>query len=333
MKFTTLGLCGGRRRWLAGAVAACSIVAMPTAIAQAVWPARPVKLIVPFPPAGMTDLLGRIAAEKLSAIYGQPVVVENRPGASGHLGAQQVARSSPDGYTLLLGTIGVHAAYSSYRKLGYDPAAELTTVSVLAESPNVVVVPANSPWRTFGDFLTAAKTSPQSINYATAGPGSSVHMVTALFETASGAKVNYVPYKGSGPAMIDLIGGQVQVMFENLPTALPHIRSGKVRPLAVSGAHRDPRLPDVPTIAETGLPGYAALSWFTLAVPRGTPAALVEQLSSDVRRVMSASDVKAQLDGQAATLVLNSPSQAREFIAAETVKWNRVIEATKLQLD
>jgi tripartite-type tricarboxylate transporter receptor subunit TctC len=158
-------------------------------------------------------------------------------------------------------------------------------------------------------------------------------MVTALFETTSGTKVNYVPYKGSGPALVDLIGGQVQVMFENLPTGLPHVRSGKVRALAVTGDRRDGRLPDVPTIAEAGLPGYAALSWFTIAAPRGTPQAVIDRLSADLKRVLSVPEVKAQLDDQGASLVLSTPSQAQAFITAETGKWDRVIQATRLQLD
>jgi tripartite-type tricarboxylate transporter receptor subunit TctC len=311
--------------------AACIAVAWPAAAQD--YPARPIRLIVPNPPGGITDLLGRIVSERLAALYGQPVVVENRAGASGHLGAQQVAKSPADGYTLLLGTIGIHAAYASYRRLGYDPATELDPVTVLAESPNVVLVPAGSPLRSFGELLARAKADPASLNYATAGPGSSVHMVTALFETASGAKVNYVPYKGSGPAMVDLIGGQVQVMFENLPTGLPHIRSGRVRALAVTGTKRDPRLPDVPTIAESGLPGYAAYSWFTVAVPRGTPKPIVDTLSRDLKQVLAVPEVVAQLDRLSATLVLDSPAEARKFFQAETAKWNRVIEATRLQLE
>jgi len=315
-----------RRILLAGVIAA----AAGNCLAQA---AKPIRLVVPNPPGGMTDLLGRVAAEKLSQLYGRPVVVDNRAGASGHVGAQLVAQAAPDGNTLLLGTIGIHAAYSSYRKLAYDPASGLVPVTILAESPNVVMVPAASPYRTFPEFLAAARADPAGLQYATAGPGSSVHMVTALFETASGAKVNYVPYKGSGPAMVDLIGGQVNVMFENLPSGMPQLKSGRVRALAVTGGQRDPRLPDVPTVAEAGLPGYAALSWFTVAAPRGTPPALVEQLSTDLRKAMSTPEVKAQLDEQGATLVLNTPVQARRVIAEETVKWSRVIEATRLQLD
>jgi tripartite-type tricarboxylate transporter receptor subunit TctC len=320
------------RRLLLAIASVALLVSAPAVLAQA-YPNKPIKLIVPNPPGGMTDLLGRVVAEKLGTLYGQPIVVDNRAGASGHLGAQQVAKSPGDGYTLLLGTIGIHAAYSSYRKLGYDPATELMPITVLAESPNVVLVPAASPLKTFGELLARARSDPASLNYATAGPGSSVHMVTALFETTSGAKVNYVPYKGSGPAMVDLIGGQVQVMFENLPTAIPHIASGKVRAIAVTGDKRDPRLPNVPTIAEAGLPGYSALSWFTVAAPRGTPQAIVDKLAKDIHAVLSEPEVAARLDKMGTTLVASTPAQARQFFQAETAKWTRVIQATHLQLD
>lgn len=320
----------GRRLMLCAAAWAC--FAMVPAVAQN-YPAKPIRLVVPNPPGGVTDLLARILSERLGALYGQPVVVDNKAGASGHLGAQQVAKAPPDGYTLLLGTIGIHAAYASYRRLTYDPATELTAVTILTESPNVVLVPEASALRSFGDLLARAKSDPASLNYATAGPGSSVHMVTALFETTSGTKVNYVPYKGSGPAMVDLIGGQVQVMFENLPSGVPHIQSGRVRALAVTGGERDPRLPTVPTIAESGLPDYAAMSWFTVAVPKGTPQPVVEKLARDIKQVMSGPEVVAQLDKLGNTLVVDSPAHAKKFIADETAKWNRVIKATQLQLD
>ncbi|MDM0074447.1 tripartite tricarboxylate transporter substrate binding protein [Variovorax sp. J2P1-59] len=330
---TSSRLHAGLRRRACLLAACCAALALPTQAQTLDYPSKPIKLIVPNPPGGVTDLLGRIVSERLAALYGQPVVVDNRAGASGHLGAQQVAKSPADGYTLLLGTIGIHAAHASYRKLGYDPAAELVPVTILAQSPNVVLVPEASPLRSFADLLARARTDPASLNYATAGPGSSVHMVTALFETTSGAKVNYVPYKGSGPAMVDLIGGQVQVMFENLPSAIPHIQSGRVRALAVTGDRRDPRLPAVPTIAESGLPDYAAFSWFTVAAPRGTPQPLIDKLARDLKQVMAGPEVVAQLDKLGATLVLGSPEQAQQFFRTETAKWNRVIQATRLQLD
>jgi tripartite-type tricarboxylate transporter receptor subunit TctC len=289
--------------------------------------------VVPFPPGGATDILGRLVAERLGADYKQSIVVENRPGASGHLGAQQVAKAAGDGYTLLAGTIGIHAAYASYRKLGYDPAAELQPIMILGESPNIVTVPASSPYKAFGDFLADAKANPGKINYASAGPGSSIHMVTALFEIMSGAKLTHVPYKGSGPALVDLIGGQIQVMFENFSSGMPHVRSGKLRVLAVTSARRDPKLPDVPTIAEAGVPGYAGTSWFTLAAPRTMPMDLVEKVNRDAQRVLAAPEALARLEALGMTFTPNTPAEAAAFFKSETAKWNRVIDAANIRLD
>ena len=297
------------------------------------FPNHAIRLVVPFPPAGVTDILGRAVAERLSALYGQSVVVENKGGASGHLGAQQVAKAAGDGYTLMVGTIGIHAAYASYRKLAYDPATELQTIAILGEAPNLVLVPANSPYKTFADFLADARANPGKINYASAGPGSSTHMVTALFELSAGVKLSHVPYKGSGPALIDLMGGQVQVMFDNLTSGLPHVQSGKLRVLAVTGAKRDPRLPNVPTIAESGVPGYSGTSWFTLAAPRNTPNALLEKINRDLLKALSTPEAMARLDAVGINFTPNSPAEAAAFIKSETVKWNRVIQAANLQLD
>lgn len=301
--------------------------------AQDAWPTRPVRLVVPFAPAGAADILGRIASEKLGPQYGQSVVVDNKPGASGHVGAQLVATAPGDGYTLMVGTIGIHAAYGSYRKLAYQPATQLQPVMVLGEAPNVVVVAAQSPYKTFRDLTADARANPGKISYATAGAGSSVHMVTALYELAAGVKMNHIPYKGSGPALVDVMSGQVNVMFDNLSSSIPHIESGKLRALAVTGAKRDRLLPDVPTIAESGIAGYSGTSWWTLAAPRSTPAPLVERINRDVTRAFAAPDVVARLDKLGITFTPNTPQQAAAFFQSETEKWKRVIEAAKLQLD
>jgi tripartite-type tricarboxylate transporter receptor subunit TctC len=300
--------------------------------AVAAQPAGPIRLVVPFAPAGAADILGRIVAERLTAA-GRQVIVDNKPGASGHVGAQFVAKSPGDGRTLLVGTIGIHAASASYRHLGYDPAKDLQPIMILGESPNIVLVRADSPYRTFADFLADAKAHPGQVSYASAGPGSSVHMVTALFELASGARMNHVPYKGSGPALVDLIGGQVQVMFDNMSSGLPHVRSGKLRALAVTSAQRDPRLPEVPTIAEAGVPGYAGTSWFTLAAPASMPPTLVEQVNREVAQALATPEVAHRFELLGITFAPNTPAQAAAFIKSETVKWTRVIEASRLYLD
>ena len=326
-----------RRRTLLQGLPLAALPALTTlgwspAAAQA-FPARPVRMVVPFAPAGIADILGRLIAEPLAQGWGQQVIVENKAGASGHIGAMDVARSPGDGHTIMIGTIGIHAAHASYRKLAYKPAEDLRPVTILAEAANVVAVPANSPYRTFADFLADAKANPGKLTYGSAGPGSSIHMVTALFELMAGVRMTHVPYKGSGPALIDLIGGQIAVMFENIGSGMVHIRSGKLRALAVTGPHREPTLPDVPTIAESGVPGYSGTSWWTVAAPRGTPTAVVEKIQQDIRRVVSTPEARAKFDQLGVRPVINPPAEAEAFFASETVKWNKVIEAAKLQLD
>ena len=297
------------------------------------YPSKPIRLVAPFAPGGAVDILARIIGERLSTQYGQNVIVDNKPGASGHLGAQIVAKAPGDGYTLMVGTIGIHAAYASYSRLTYKPAEELQPVLIIGESPNVVLVPVNSKYKTFADFLADAKVNAGKINYASAGAGSSVHMVTELFQLAIAQRMNHVPYKGSGPALIDLISGQVDVMFDNMSSGMPHVQSGKLRVLAVTGPKRDPRLPEVPTLAEAGVPGYSGTSWFTLAAPASMPAALVEKLNKDVQRVLATPEVAARYDKLGMNYTPNSPAEATAFFKSETVKWSRVIEAAKLQLD
>lgn len=297
------------------------------------YPNKSVRLVVPLAPAGAADILGRLLAERLGAAWGQSVVVDNKPGASGHVGAQIVARAPGDGYTLMVGTIGIHAAYGSYRQLAYDPARELQPILILGEAPNIVVVPAASPYKTFGDFLADARANPGKISYATAGPGSSVHMVTALFEMAAGVRMNHIPYKGSGPALTDLVGGQVQVMFDNMSSSMAQIKAGKLRALAVTTARRDPRFPDVPALAEVGVPGYSGTSWFTIAAPSTLPAVMVDKINKDLQKILASPEVVARYDALGMNYTPNTPTEAAAFFRSETVKWNRVIEAARLQLD
>ncbi len=319
-------------RLIAGLTVGVAATLSSAAFAQD-YPNRQIRVVAPLAPGGAVDILARVVSERLGQHYGQTLIVENKPGASGHIGAQQVAKSPADGYTLMVGTIGIHAAYASYRKLSYQPSTDLQPVMILGEAPNIVVVPTDSPYKTFKDFLADAKQRPGMVTYASAGPGSSIHMVTALFELMAGVKMNHVPYKGSGPALVDLAGGRVDVMFDNMSSGMPHVKSGKLRILAVTTGERDKRLPDVPTIAESGVPGYAGSSWFTLAAPAGVPAPLIEKLNRDVTQVLATPEVASRLDSLGMTFKPHSPAEASTFIRTETVKWNRVIEATQLQLD
>ena len=302
------------------------------AVAQSDFPSKPIRIIVPFTPGGTADLLGRLAARRLVELYGKGAVVENKPGASGHVGAAEVARSVPDGHTLLIGTIGIHAAHKMYKKLAYNPAADLEVVTVLAEMSNLLVVHPAVPARTVDELIALAKSKPGTLNFGSAGPGSSTHMIGELFNLTTGVKMTHIPYKGSAPAMADVMGGQIQLMFENFPTALPQARAGRVRALAVTGSHREASLPDVPTAAET-VPGYVATAWFSLAAPRGLPAGVAEKIQTGLRRALSSPEAIEELRAQGASAVLNSPAETARFIVAETDKWNRVIDAAKIQVE
>ena len=321
------------RRLATLALGLAAAVAGAVALAQGSYPARPIRIVVPFPAGGTADVLGRVVAQRLGAAYGHNVFVDNRPGASGHVGAEQVARSAGDGYTLMIGTIGIHAAYSIYRRLNYNPATELQPVMALAELPNVLVVHPSLPARDVREFLTLAKSRPGELHFGSAGPGSSTHMVAELFKLASGADLTHVPYKGSAPALTDLVGGQIQLMFENLPTALPLLQAGRIRALGVTAARRAPSLPQVPTIDEAGVRGYSATSWFTLAAPRAVPAPLIDKINADVHRVLTAPDASEDFRKQSITLIAGTPAEANVFFASETQKWTRVINAANIRLD
>src|SRR5437660_7664528 len=248
--------------------AALLVVAAPVALGQAAYPTKPVRLVVPYPPGGTTDLLARAAAQKLSEAWGQQVIVANRPGAAGNIGAELVARSAPDGYTLLMGTVGTHAINASlYAKMPYDHVKDFAPVILVAGVPNVLVVNPQLPVNTVPGLVAYAKANPGKLNFASSGSGTSIHLSGELFKTMTGVQMTHVPYKGSAPALTDLIGGQVQLMFDNLPSALPQIKGGKLRAIAVTSTKRAPALPDIPTMAESGLPGFEASSWFGVLAP------------------------------------------------------------------
>ncbi|MFC4276546.1 Bug family tripartite tricarboxylate transporter substrate binding protein [Achromobacter aloeverae] len=296
------------------------------------YPSKPIRLVVPLAPGGSADVLGRLIAQKLSEKYGQSVIVENRPGVGGNIGAENVARSEPDGYSLLFGTIGIHSTYKIYTNLKYDPTQDLKPVVLLAEMPNVLVVPKNSQLSDTRAVIAEGKAHPNTLFFGSAGFGSSTHMAGELFKYQSHADISHIPYKGSGPALTDLVGGRLQLMFENLPTALPLIKSGQLRALAVTSATRTPSLPDVPTIAEDGLPGYAFTAWFTIAAPAHTPDAIVAKLNRDIRDIMLSKDMAPKLADLGVTPVPgNRDAQATAtFIAGETRTFSQMIQAAHL---
>ncbi|NIK49723.1 Bug family tripartite tricarboxylate transporter substrate binding protein [Variibacter gotjawalensis] len=291
------------------------------------------KIVVPFAAGGTADVLGRIVAQQLGAINGSQVIVENRPGGGGNIGAETVARGPSDGSTLLLGTIGIHAASKIYRSLPYDPAKDLQPVTILAEVPNALIVHPSIAAKDVKEFLALAKKEPGAINFGSAGNGSSTHMIAELFKLKADAKLTHVPYRGSGPALNDLVAGQIQAMFENLPTALPFIENGNVRVLGVTSSTRSPSLPNVPTIAEAGVPGYDATAWFTIAVASTVSGAVVEKLNADIRRILQQPETIERFKKLGAVIVGNSVTDARTFFATETTKWNGVIDAAGIRLD
>jgi tripartite-type tricarboxylate transporter receptor subunit TctC len=311
---------------------ACAVGVSAGASAQT-YPDKPIRLVVPFTPAGSTTLLARIISNHLSPQYGQQIVVENKPGAAGHVGAEMVAKSAPDGYTLLLGTIGIHAAHALYPKLAYDPVKELQPVIIMVEVPLVLVVHPSSPAKSVQEFIAMAKQKPGAINFSSAGSGSSTHLTGELFKQMSGTVLTHIPYKGSAPAMQDVMGNQVHAMFEQLPTTLPQIQGGRLKPLGVTSKARVPQLPSVPTIAESGVPGYESTGWFTIAAPAKTPAAIVQKLNADLNAMLAAADIQARLNDLGMTIVGGSTDFAARYYASETEKWTRVVRTGNLRPD
>jgi tripartite-type tricarboxylate transporter receptor subunit TctC len=307
-------------------------VAAASVLAQG-YPDKPLKLVVPFPPGGPTDIVGRLVAQKLAEGIGQPVVVENRPGAGGTVGSTAVARAPADGYTLLYGSTTLAIAPSLYRDLAYDPRTAFAPISLVSRGPIIAAVNAQLPAKTLKDFIALAKSSPGRINYGSAGSGTPPHLAAELFKTVAGVDLVHVPYKGGGPAVSDLAGGQVQVIFEGLPTLLPHIKSGKVRALAITGAKRDPALPEVPTFAEAGLPGYDANFWNGLVAPAGTPAEVIARLNSVLVQALATPEVHAALVRLGLEAAGTTPQQFGDFIAAEIDKWARVVKASGAKID
>ena len=309
-------------------------VAVAPAWAQGTYPTKPVRVVVPFPAAGTTDILARAAAQKLSETWGQQVIVDNRPGAGGNIGSELVAKSAPDGYTLLMGTVGTHAINPSlYPKMPYDHVKDFVPVILVAGVPNVLVVHPSLPVNSVQELIAYAKANPGKLNFASSGSGTSIHLSGELFKVMTGVQMTHIPYKGSAPALTDLMGGQVQMMFDNLPSSLAFIKAGKLRALAVTSAQRSPALPDVPTVAESGVPGFEASSWFGLLAPAGTPRDIVAKINADTAKWLSSPDAKEKLAAQGAAAAGGSPEDFAKHIQAETAKWARVVKESGAKVE
>jgi tripartite-type tricarboxylate transporter receptor subunit TctC len=291
------------------------------------WPAKPVKIVVPFAAGGTSDVLARLIAEKLQVAIGQTVLVENKAGAGGVIGADAVAKSAPDGYTLLLGTIASHAINPALQpKMPYDAAKDFESVNLLGSISNVLLVGAEQPYKTVADVIAAAKAKPGSIAFASAGQGSSQHMSGETFKLLAGAALTHVPYKGSAPAIQDVIGGQIPMSFETVTVALPHVKAGKVRALAVTSARRSGAMPDVPTLQEAGIAGFDVSSWQALYAPGGTPREIVARLNAEVEKIIAMPDVKARMEGLGLEHSPNTPEQFAEFGKRELQKWAKIVK-------
>ena len=326
-----------RRRFALGAAAATGaamLPVMPGAFAQTGWPGKPIRFVVPFPAGGTTDIIGRLAAEEVSKALGATTVVENRGGAGGNIGAEAVARSAPDGHTMLVCTVGTHGINTSlYSKLPFDPVKDFAPVTLLALVPNVVVVHPSVKASTLRELIALLKANPGRLNYASSGNGTSIHLSAELFKSMTGTFMTHIPYRGSAPAIADLLAGQTQVMFDNLPSAMPQIKAGKLRALAVTSSRRAAALPDVPTVAEAGVPGYEASSWFGLVAPAGTPKEIVEKTQQVIAAAWSRPDVRDKLLGQGAEPVANAPAEFAKYIDAEIAKWAKVVKASGAKID
>ena len=327
-----------RRAALALATSLLCVAALPAA-AQSSWPTKPVRIVVPFAAGGTTDILARAVAPELSKAFGQQFIVDNRAGAGGNVGAEMVARSAPDGYTLLMGTVGTHGINRAlYDKLPYDPIKDFAPITLVAAVPNVMVMQTEKARamgiNTVADFVKYAKAHPGKLNMASSGNGTSIHLSGELFKSMSGTYMVHFPYRGSGPALLDMVGGTMDVMFDNLPSSMPQIRAGKLKALAVTSAQRSGALPDVPTIEQAaGLKGFDASSWFGLLAPAGTPPDIVNRIQQEVAKSLGTPAIKEKMLAQGAIPSGNTPAEFARLIDSEHRKWAKVVKDSGAKVD
>jgi tripartite-type tricarboxylate transporter receptor subunit TctC len=314
--------------------AICSMAIACCAASGQEYPNKPLRLVVPFPPGGGNDILARTVGQRLAEVIGQQVVVENRGGAGGLIGAQTAATAAPDGYTLFLASVGNMAHIPAMQKnLPYDPVRDFAPVTLLATSSFVVGVNPSVPAHSIKEFIALAKAKPGTLNYASAGPGSSLHMTGEVFKYVTGINLVHVPYKGTAPALTDLIGGQVQAIFSTMPPILPHVKSGKVRALGTSGAKRALSAPDIPTVAESGVPDFVVLNWQGIVIQRKAPPAIIQKLHRDLVKTMSLPGMAEQMVAQGLEADTDSPAQFAELIRTEMEKYRKVAAAAGMKID
>ena len=329
------------RRFALGTIASAAVLGAgllthTAAMAQA-YPSKPVTIVVPFAAGGATDILARIIGQALTTELGQSVIVDNRAGAGGNIGASMAAKSPADGYTLFMGTVGTHAINainaSLYKKMPFDPIKDFAPLTRRANVPNLLVANPAQPYKTVKELIAYAKANPGKVNFGSSGNGSSIHLSGELFKSLAKVDMVHVPYKGSAPAVTDLLGNQIGIMFDNMPSAIQHVRSGKLVPIVVTTAKRSPELPNVPSIAEAGVPGYEATSWFGMFAPAGTPAPVLAKLNAALVKVLAQPDVKKKINEQGAETYSETPAQFAAFIQAESVKWGKVVKESGASVD
>ena len=316
-----------------GLLAATLSLAAGHAAAQA-YPTKPIRLIVPYAPAGGTDIIARAAAVELSKTLGQAVTVDNRPGAGGNLGSEMAARSAPDGYTMVMSASSLHGITPFlYKKLNYDPNKDLAPVIVLAGFPNVLVVHPSVKANSVKELTALARSQPGKLSCASSGSGSTIHMSCEMYKHMLDLKIVHVPYKGSGPALIDLIAGQVNIMFDNLPSSITHIRSGKLRALATTGEKRSPALPNAPTMIESGVPGYVATAWFGLCMPAGTPKDVIARMNAEGQKAAKAPDFVKRMNDLGYEIISGTSEQMASMIQDEIKRWGPIVKASGAKVD
>jgi tripartite-type tricarboxylate transporter receptor subunit TctC len=298
------------------------------------YPVKPIRIIVPFPAGGIADLFGRVIGQKFHETWGQPAVVENRPGAGGNIGAEVVAKSPPDGYTLVTGSIGTHAVnVSLFSKLPYDPIRDFAPVSLIMEAEGLLVVHPSVPVRTVKELIALAKARPGQLAYASAGYGTAAHLSGELFKSMAKVDMVHVPYKGNVPAITDLIAGQTSLLFATMPTVLPQVQAGRLKALAVTSSARAPAAPQLPTIAEAALPGYSVTNWIGVFAPAGTPRDVIVKLNREIVRIMQAPDIQKRLANEGAKFTPLTPDEFTAFVKAEIAKWAKVVKEAGIRVD
>lgn len=298
------------------------------------WPSKPITIIVPFAAGGTTDIVTRLTALAISKELGQPVIVENRPGAGGNIGASIGAKAQADGYTLVMGTVGTHAINPHiYKKMPYDVFKDFSPISRVASVPNVLVLNPSSSAKTVSEVIAEAKKNPGKLAFASSGSGSSTHLTGELFKSLAGVDMLHVPYKGSAPALTDLMAGQVNMMFDNLPSAMPFIKSGKLKAIATTTLRRPPQLPNLPTIDESGIPGLDAASWFGLFAPAKTPKEVVNKVNEALKNVMASTDLKSKIEDQGGAPIHETPASFSEYLASENIRWAKVVKQSGATLE